>query len=48
MTDTEARIALAAGDPTHALTLAAEAIALAERTANAKATIDSLVTMARA
>jgi tetratricopeptide (TPR) repeat protein len=46
--DTQARIALADGNPSRALELAAEALALAEQTDNAKALIDALLTTARA
>lgn len=46
--DTQARISLAGGAVHEALAGAQEAAALAERAANAKATVDALLTLARA
>lgn len=46
--DTQARISLAGGAVDEALAGAQEAVALAERAANAKATVDALLTLARA
>jgi tetratricopeptide (TPR) repeat protein len=46
--DTQARISLAGGAVDEALAGAQEAVAVAERAANAKATVDALLTLARA
>jgi tetratricopeptide (TPR) repeat protein len=48
VSDTEAQIALAQGDPEAAIDLAGEAIALARETGTDKAVLDALVTRARA
>jgi tetratricopeptide (TPR) repeat protein len=46
--DTQARITLAAGDPAQAAARAQDALDVAERTANVKAQVDALLTLARA
>ena len=48
VTDTQARIELAAGAADRALAAAEEAVELGERTSNGKGTVDALLTVARA